>query len=175
LTLVQAISSMATTVGLKGTIERETKCDEERMGEDFLGVAEDGPLVQMVYRQSLKRQVGGGNVFVSGQMELLFLWVILERWWGLSICLIWRRMKSNLKFSSYKMWLMEKEKSWRIVTHYQLYPWQSMWVRSTSLVSPRWVVKRVKGFDKVVELSCDRFEDKLMTLLKRLKLLEIKR
>jgi starvation-inducible outer membrane lipoprotein len=35
-------------------------------------------------------------------------------------------------------------------------------------VSPRWVVERVKSFYKVVGLSCDRFEDKLMTLFEEI-------
>jgi hypothetical protein len=37
-----------------------------------------------------------------------------------------------------------------------------------SSVSPRLVVERVKGFYKVVGLSCDRFEDKLMTLFEEI-------
>jgi hypothetical protein len=35
-------------------------------------------------------------------------------------------------------------------------------------VSPRWVVEWVKGFYKVVGLSCDRFEDKLVTLFEEI-------
>jgi hypothetical protein len=38
----------------------------------------------------------------------------------------------------------------------------------SSNVSPRWVVERVKGFYKVVGLSCDRFEDKLMSLFEEI-------
>jgi hypothetical protein len=37
-----------------------------------------------------------------------------------------------------------------------------------SSVSPRWWVERVKGFYKVVGLSCDRFEDKLMALFEEI-------
>jgi hypothetical protein len=38
----------------------------------------------------------------------------------------------------------------------------------SSSVSPRWVVERVRGFYKVVGLSCDRFEDKLMALFEEI-------
>jgi hypothetical protein len=37
-----------------------------------------------------------------------------------------------------------------------------------SSVSPRWVVERVKGCYKLVGLSCDRFEDKLMALFEEI-------
>jgi hypothetical protein len=31
-------------------------------------------------------------------------------------------------------------------------------------VSPRWVMERVKGYYKLVGVSCDQFEDKLLDL-----------
>jgi hypothetical protein len=35
---------------------------------------------------------------------------------------------------------------------------------SSSSVSPRWVVERVKGYYKLIGLSCDWYEDKLLAL-----------
>jgi hypothetical protein len=35
---------------------------------------------------------------------------------------------------------------------------------SSSSVSPRWVMERVKGYYKLVRVSCDQYEDKLLAL-----------
>jgi hypothetical protein len=35
---------------------------------------------------------------------------------------------------------------------------------SSSIVSPRWVMERVKGYYKLIGVSCDQFEDKLLAL-----------
>jgi hypothetical protein len=35
---------------------------------------------------------------------------------------------------------------------------------SSSIVSPRWVMERVKGYHKLIGVSCDQFEDKLLAL-----------
>jgi len=35
---------------------------------------------------------------------------------------------------------------------------------SSSSVSPRWVMERVKGYYKLVGVSCDQYEDKLLAL-----------
>jgi len=39
---------------------------------------------------------------------------------------------------------------------------------SSSSVSPRWVVERVKGYYKLIGLSCDRYEDKLLALFEEI-------
>jgi hypothetical protein len=44
----------------------------------------------------------------------------------------------------------------------------SVGTESSSSVSPIWVVERVKGFYKVIGLSCDPFEDKLMSLFEEI-------
>jgi hypothetical protein len=43
---------------------------------------------------------------------------------------------------------------------------------SSSIVSPRWVMERVKGYYKLIGVSCDQFEDKLLALFE---LIETKR
>jgi hypothetical protein len=39
---------------------------------------------------------------------------------------------------------------------------------SSSNVSPRWVMERVKGYYKLVGVSCDQYEDKLLALFEEI-------
>jgi hypothetical protein len=39
---------------------------------------------------------------------------------------------------------------------------------SASNVSPSWVMERVKGYYKLVGVSCDQFEDKLLALFEQI-------
>jgi hypothetical protein len=39
---------------------------------------------------------------------------------------------------------------------------------SSSNVSPRWVMERVKGYYKLVRVSCDQYEDKLLALFEQI-------
>jgi hypothetical protein len=105
----------------------------------------------------------GRELDVLGGRDFL-LWALLEsqraqRSYPLSLS----KLNSVLK-----LWRVEQAMSWRVLACYRLCLWQWRWTRIQVQVSPKWVVERVKGYYKLVGVSCDHYEDKLLALFEEI-------
>jgi hypothetical protein len=150
LTPVTAISSVAITVGLTDTFQHETKRDEERLGDSFFGGDIEGPQL-------------------FGQMGAIISMGHLGEMVGSKFLSSMEAYDVKYEVSLLQDVVDGEGEGLEDSGPLSIVPLAvSVGKEPISSVSPRLVVERVKGFYKVVGLSCDRFEDKLMTLFEEI-------